>query len=80
MTGGVPTPDELRALLAHLLTVAAGGTAGGWRVAIGEVEKLPTWANAHANWVIRPAGTAEQLAAIEKAVQIVTAAHPYVAD
>ena len=80
MTNNVPTPDELRDLLAHLLTGAAGGTDSEWWAAIGVVEKLPTWPNVRSNWAVHPAGTAEQIAAMDKAVEVVRVAHPYVAE
>lgn len=75
----VPTPAKLRAILAEVLEGATGEDAPTWWLAIGEVEKLPTWANIHSNWKIDPEGTPDQLAAIEKAVEVVRAAHPYVA-
>ncbi len=75
----IPTPTKLADLLVELLTGAAGGTETEWRAAIGGVEKLPTWANVRSNWAIHATGTAEQLAAIEKTVEVVRAAHTYVA-
>lgn len=72
-------PAGLADLLIELLTGAAGGTDAEWRAAVGDVEKLPTWANVRSNWAIQPNGTAEQRDAIAKAVEIVRGAHPYVA-
>uniref|UniRef100_UPI0035C9F4E4 hypothetical protein n=1 Tax=uncultured Sphingomonas sp. TaxID=158754 RepID=UPI0035C9F4E4 len=79
MSATVPTAAELRDTLAHILAGAAGGTEEEWRAAIGEIEKLPTWANIRSNWAVHPTGSAKQLAAIEKAVEVVRAAQPYVA-
>jgi hypothetical protein len=79
MTGTVPTPGVLRALLAEILWGAAGGDVADWSKAIGDVEKLPTWSNVRSNWALHPSGSAEQLVAIEKAAEVVRAAHPYVA-
>ena len=76
----IPTPAGLADLLVELLTGAAGGTEAEWRSAIGDVEKLPTWANVRSNWAVHPTGTAGQLAAIKKAVEVVRAAHPYASD
>lgn len=76
----IPTPARLADLLVELLTGAAGGTEAGWRDAIGSVEKLPTWANVRSNWAVHPTGTAEEIDAIEKTVEVVRGAHPYVVD
>jgi hypothetical protein len=75
----VPTPDELRDLLATLLEGAAGGTHDSWLRAIGPVENLPTHKNIHCNWRVHPKGTPAQRAAIERAVEIVREEHPYAA-
>lgn len=75
----VLTPDDLRDLLATLLEGAAGGTHEAWADAIGPVEKLPTHLNMHCNWTVYPAGTAQEMRAIDRAVDIVRAEHPYVA-
>jgi hypothetical protein len=64
----------------EVLTGAVGGTEKEWREAIGDVEKLPTWANVRSNWAVHPKGTDEQRGAITKAVEVVRSAHPYVAD
>jgi hypothetical protein len=75
----IPTPDALRDILVEILTGAAGGKAAKWRKAVGEVEKLSLAFNIRTNWAIHPTGTAAELAAIEKAAEVVRAAHPYVA-
>lgn len=76
----VPTPDELAEILVTMLVGAAGGTPAKWRKALGPVEKLPTWQNVRCNWRVSPKGSAADLATIEKAVEIVREAHPYVAE
>ncbi|NYT43090.1 hypothetical protein HZY97_20110 [Sphingomonas sp. R-74633] len=75
----VPTPDEMRDLLATLLEGAAGGSHREWLRAIGPVEKLPTYLNIHCNWAVHPKGKPAERKAIEQAVAVVRAAHPYVA-
>jgi len=74
----VPTPDELRDVLARMLSGAAGGTLEKWRKAIGEVEMLPLAFHPRSNWRVTPKGPAEQRDAITSAVEIVRGAHPYV--
>lgn len=80
MTEAVPTPAKLRSILAEILAGAAGGDAAAWSSAIGEVEKLPTWANVRSNWAIHPTGSPAELVTIEKAAEVVRGAHPYVAQ
>lgn len=77
-TAGTPTPDGLRALLAHLLAGATGGPEARWRDLVGAVEALPIVFHPRSNWRIEPTGTAEELEAIGKAAQLVRNAHPYV--
>jgi hypothetical protein len=75
----VPTPAELQDILVTILAGAAGGDETTWRTAIGPVTKLAVHTNIHSNWSIEPTGDAATLAAIAQAVDIVRAAHPYVA-
>ena len=75
----VHTPDELRDLLATVITGVAGGSDSDWRRAIGPVTKLPIATNARCNWRVAPHGSAAELGVIRRAVEIVRAAHPYVA-
>lgn len=74
----IPTPDGLRDTLVEILVGVAGGTAERWRSCIGEVEYLPLAANVRSNWRVEPTGTAEELATIARAVEIVRDAEPYV--
>jgi hypothetical protein len=75
----IPTPTALRDILVEILTGAAGGTEAKWRKSVGEVEKLSLAFNIRTNWAIHPTGSATDLAAIDKAVEVVRTAHPYVA-
>ena len=70
--------NDIRALLAHLLAGAAGKTEAHWKKLIGEVTALPIVFHPRSNWKIDPKGTRAELEAIEKAVEIVRQAHPYV--
>ena len=73
-----PTQSELAALLAHLLSGAAGGEESDWRDIIGPVHKLSIVDHVHSNWEVIPGGTGKQRAAIAQAVLVVRAEHPYV--
>jgi hypothetical protein len=75
----VQTPDELRDLLATVITGVAGGSDADWRQAIGPVTRLPIATNARCNWRVSPKGNDAELGVIRRAVEIVRAAHPYVA-
>ncbi len=68
----------MRAFLAHLLAGAAGGTEARWRQLIGTVEQMPIWQFVAYNWRVSPKGTAKQREAIERAVEVVRAEHPYI--
>jgi hypothetical protein len=72
-----PTPAEIRALLAHLLAGAAGGTKSEWSARLGEIEILPIWLHPRCTWRVTPTGTKKQREAIDAAVAIVAEAHPY---
>ena len=74
-----PAPAEMATLLAEVVSGVAGGTNADWRKRIGVVERLPTWKHVTHNWRVQPSGTAEQKDVIERAMQVVRAAHPYVA-
>ena len=73
-----PIATELAALLAHLLSGAAGGEESEWREIIGLVHKLSIVDHVHSNWEVIPGGTGKQRAAIAKAVLVVRTEHPYV--
>jgi hypothetical protein len=75
----VHTPAELRDLLAAVIAGTVGGTEAHWRRIIGTVQKLPLATNARSNWRVSPVASNEELGVIRRAVEIVRAAHPYVA-
>ena len=75
----VHTPDELRDLLATVITGVAGGSVADWRQAIGPVTKLPIATHARSNWRVSPQGSDTEMGVIRRAVEIIRAAHPYVA-
>lgn len=72
------TPEELRDFLATLLAGAAGGSHASWMEAIGPVEKLPTHLYLSCNWRVSPTGKRSEIAAIQKAIELVREEHPYV--
>lgn len=80
MASAVQTPAEMRELLVTIIVGTTGGEAEAWRAAVGDVQKLPIAANVCSNWRVRPGGTKAQEGVIRRAVEIVRAAHPYVAS
>jgi len=72
------TTGEIRNLLAHLLTGAVGKNEDYWLNLIGPVTAFPIIDAPRSNWRIEPKGKPAELAAIEKAAEVVREAHPYV--
>lgn len=72
------TTDDIRHLLAHLLAGAVGKNEAHWLKLIGPVTALPIIDAPRSNWRIEPRGTPAEVQAIEKAVEVVREAHPYV--
>lgn len=72
------TPDQLGDLMAELLAGAAGQSAEHWRDAIGPVEQHPLWSHTRCNWTVQPRGRKRDREAVERAVQVVREAYPYV--
>lgn len=70
--------DDIQSLLAHFLANVAGKTEGHWKELIGPVTALPIVFHPRSNWTVAPKAKSAELAAIEKAVEIVRGAHPYV--
>ena len=70
--------EDIQSLLAHLLANVAGKTEGHWKELIGPVTALPIVFHPRSNWTVAPKAKSAELAAIEKAVEIVRRAHPYV--
>ncbi len=79
MSVQVHSPAELADLLVTVVAGAAGGDARRWREVIGTVTKLPIASNVRSNWRVTPEGSAAERGVIRRAVEIVRAAHPYVA-
>jgi hypothetical protein len=73
------TASELRSLLSRMLASRAGGSATQWRSVIGEVRIYPISTHPHCNWEVRPAGSAAQIAAVERAVDQVRDRHQWLA-
>lgn len=72
------TTEDIRNLLAHLLAGAAGKDEAHWLKLIGPVTALPIIDAPRSNWRIAPKGNAGEMEAIEKAVEVVRLAYPYV--
>ncbi|WP_260596573.1 hypothetical protein [Sphingomonas endolithica] len=72
------TAGQLQELLIARLTRSSGGTARGWRLAIGLIKVRNTATHAHCNWEVEPSGTVRELAAIERLLDAVRLEHPFV--
>ena len=72
------TAAQIQALLVAMLTGAVGGEVDEGRECIGDVVVLPLAKNPRCNWTVVSIGAPEQLAAIEKAVDLVRGEHPLV--
>jgi hypothetical protein len=73
----VKTGSQLEDLLVEILTGAAGGTAERWRAILGPVTVYPMASRPASNWSVQAGGTVGEAEAIEMAVGIVRAEHPY---
>lgn len=71
------TPAEVRELIVYLLAGATGRPERHWRKVVGEVEELPLAYNIKCNWRVSPKGSAEDIAAVQTAVDLVRTEHPY---
>lgn len=65
-------------LLSEILIGAAGRTREHWIALIGPVNLIPVAPNVNSNWSVSPIATEDELVAIDKAIGIVRAEHPYV--
>lgn len=74
------TGEEIRHLLAHLLAGVTDASEAAWRRRIGTIERYPTWKYVRFNWGVAPRVSGANLIAIDKAVEIVRAEHPYITD
>ncbi|WP_404711464.1 hypothetical protein [Sphingomonas sp. MMS24-J13] len=71
------TAEQIRDLLATLLAGAVGREPAAWLDAIGPITIHDIVWRPRCNWSVEPKGSRAQIAAIEKAVAIVAAEHPY---
>ncbi|WP_085810721.1 hypothetical protein [Sphingomonas sp. TZW2008] len=74
------TAEEIRDLLAHLLAGVTDACEATWRRRIGAIERYPTWKYVRFNWGVALSRSVVDREAIEKAVEIVRAEHPYITD
>ena len=73
-----PSPTELRATLITLVASATETRAARWEKLVGPVETLPIVFNPRCNWRVPVNGTAEDRDVLEKAIELLRDAHPYV--
>jgi hypothetical protein len=78
MPNTTPTPEELRSLLAVVIAGVAGGEDADWEAKVGPVQTLQIALHPRSNWAVSPTCTGEDLATINKAVDVVRNAFPYV--
>jgi hypothetical protein len=72
------TATELREMLVAGLARSAGGGRQRWRKAVAEVKTYPLSTHPHCNWEVRAAGTASEIAIVERAVDRVRMDYPHV--
>ena len=72
-------PAELANLLIAVIVGTAGGNESRWNEALGPVTKLSIMTNVRSNWRVSPTGSRSEISIIRRAVEIVRAAHPYIA-
>jgi hypothetical protein len=75
----IPTENHLRQILATILAGATSRTETYWNGKIGTIRPVPPTTDPRSNWRLTDStGTAADTQAIEKAVALVQAEHPYV--
>ena len=74
----VPTPTELRATLITLVAGATETRAKRWEALVGDVEILPIVLNPRFNWRVAVTGSPADRAVIDKAIELLRHAEPYV--
>lgn len=72
------TASELRNLLVTALAGALGGGRTRWRRAVADIKVYPVETHPHCNWEVRAAGSAREIAEVERAVDRLRADHPLV--
>jgi hypothetical protein len=74
-----PTEKELRQILATILAGSTGTAETHWKDKLGTVRPVPPTTDPRSNWKLTDSKcVAADRTAIEKAVAIVRAEHPYV--
>jgi hypothetical protein len=74
-----PTEKELRQLLATVLTSATGKAETVWVTKLGTVRPVPPTTDPRSKWKLTGSvASAGDIKAIEKAVAVIRAEHPYV--
>ena len=73
-----PTPTELRATLVTLIAGATETRAKRWEALVGDVEVLPIVFHPRCNWRVKVTGSPADRAVIEKAIELLRDAEPYV--
>lgn len=64
-------------LLATILAGVAGGTKTSWRRLIA-IEPLQAWQHVRFNWRLLRSGNAKEQRALDQAMDVVRAEHPYI--
>jgi hypothetical protein len=72
------TAGELRNLLVTTLAGTRGGGRAHWRRAVADIKVYPVETHPHCNWEVRAAGSAREIAEVERAVDRLRADHPFV--
>lgn len=80
MTWRDPSPDALRQLLVTMLAGAVGETKAHWDTRLSNVLPLDLSRNPGANWTVKAVRGASvtERDALERAVELAKAEHPYV--
>lgn len=76
----VPSPIELRATLIELVAGATETHDARWEKLIGDVETLPIVFHPRCNWSVEVSGRAADRAVVEKAIELLRDASPYVSS
>ena len=76
----VPGPTELRATLIELVAGATQTDDAKWERLIDEVETLPIVFHPRCNWRVEVSGRAADREVIEKAIELLRDASPYVSS
>lgn len=76
----VSSPTELRATLIELVAGATETDEAKWEKLIGAVETLPILSHPRCNWRVKVGGHAADRAVVEKAIELLREASPYVSS